>query len=440
MWPPNILCEAASLDLYSYRNGRLHCEGVPLERIADAVGTPTYVYSLGTVLGHYGRLAEAFAGVDCQIYYSVKANSSLALMAALAQAGAGFDVVSAGELYRVRRAGGAMGKTVFAGVGKTDAEMQLAVKAGIQMFNMESWPEAQRLNAIARRLGRKVRADFRINPDVDAHTHAHITTGRSENKFGVPIAEAPEMYDRARKLSHIDLVGVHLHIGSQITEVAPYQAAIRKTLVLVKTLRSRGHDIRTFDLGGGMGIIYDRERPRTAQEFAAAILPLLHGQGLKLLLEPGRFIVGNAGVLLTRVVYVKPAARKTFVIVDAGMNDLIRPTLYGAYHAIVPLRERAGRVPRRKIDVVGPICESGDFLAKDRLMPVPKEGQCLGVRSVGAYGFVMSSNYNSRGRAAEVLVDGKQWHVIRRRESYADLVRGEALPPAAAARARGRRG
>jgi len=233
----------------------LHCEGVPLQKIADAVGTPTYVYSLGTVLGHYRRLAEAFADTDCQIYYSVKANSSLALLAALAQAGAGFDIVSAGELYRVRRAGGVMAKTVFAGVGKTDAEIASAVKAGIQMFNMESWPEAERLNAIARRLGKRVRADFRINPDVDAHTHAHITTGRSENKFGVPIAEAPAVYDRARKLSHLDLVGVHLHIGSQITDVAPYQAAIRKTLALVKTLRSRGHDMRTFDLGGGMGII-----------------------------------------------------------------------------------------------------------------------------------------------------------------------------------------
>jgi len=428
------------LDLYAYRRGVLHCEGVPLQKIADAVGTPTYVYSLGTVLGHYRRLAEAFADTDCQIYYSVKANSSLALLAALAQAGAGFDIVSAGELYRVRRAGGVMAKTVFAGVGKTDAEIASAVKAGIQMFNMESWPEAERLNAIARRLGKRVRADFRINPDVDAHTHAHITTGRSENKFGVPIAEAPAVYDRARKLSHLDLVGVHLHIGSQITDVAPYQAAIRKTLALVKTLRSRGHDMRTFDLGGGMGIIYDRERPRTAREFAKAILPLLRGQGLKLLLEPGRFIVGNAGVLLTHVVYVKPAARKTFVIVDAGMNDLIRPTLYGAYHAIVPLREREAKGAKRKIDVVGPICESGDFLAKDRLMTLPSVGRCLAVRSVGAYGFVMSSNYNSRGRAAEVLVDGKQWHVIRRRESYADLVRGETVPPAAAGRGRGRRG
>ena len=428
------------MDLYEYRRGALCCEGVPLQRIADSVGTPTYVYSLGTVLGHYRRFAEAFADVDCQIYYSAKANSSMALMAALAHAGAGFDVGSAGELYRVRRAGGAMGKTVFAGVGKTDAEIEVAVRAGIQMFNMESWPEALRLNSIARRFGKKVRADFRINPDVDAHTHAHITTGRSENKFGVPIAEAPEVYDRARKLRHIDLVGVHLHIGSQITEVAPYQAAIRKTLGLVKTLRGRGHDMRTFDVGGGMGIIYDRERPRTAREFASAILPLLHGQELKLLLEPGRFIVGNAGVLLTRVIYVKPAARKTFVIVDAGMNDLIRPTLYGAYHAIVPLRERENRGTKRRIDVVGPICESADFLAKDRLMALPRAGRCLAVRSVGAYCFAMSSNYNSRGRAAEVLVDGKQWHVIRRRESYADLVRGETIPPGVAGSRRGRRG
>jgi diaminopimelate decarboxylase len=398
------------------------------------------VYSLGTVLGHYRRLVDAFAEVDCQIYYSVKANSSMALMAALAREGAGFDVVSAGELYRVRRAGGAMGQTVFAGVGKTDAEMEQAVRAGIQMFNMESWPEAQRLNSVARRLGRKVRADFRINPDVDAHTHAHITTGRSDNKFGVPIAEAPEVYDRARRLRHIELVGVHLHIGSQITEVEPYQAAIRKTLGLVKVLRARGHDMRTFDLGGGMGIIYDKERPHTAREFAKAILPLLRGQGLKLLLEPGRFIVGNAGVLLTRVLYVKPAARKTFVIVDAGMNDLIRPTLYHAYHAIVPLRESEGRGARRKIDVVGPICESADYLAKDRLMALPRAGRCLAVRSVGAYGFVMASNYNSRGRAAEVLVDGKEWHVVHQRETYRDLVRGETIPGGLMRVRSGRRG
>jgi diaminopimelate decarboxylase len=425
------------MDLFQYRRGMLHCEDVPLQKIADSVGTPTYVYSLGTVLEHYRRLVRAFHGVDCQIYYSVKANSNMALMAALAREECGFDVFSGGELFRVRRAGGKMRRTVFAGVGKTEAELAAAVKAGIEMFNMESWPEAELLNSVARKLGRRVKADFRINPNVDAHTHAHITTGRSENKFGVPIAQAPELYGKARRLSHVEVCGVHLHIGSQITDVSPYQAAIRKTLTLVKALRARGHKIETFNLGGGLGIIYDRERPSTAQQFAESILPLIQGQGLRLLLEPGRFIVGNAGMMLTRVLYIKPAASKTFVIVDSGMNDLIRPTLYDAYHAIVPLSEREARGERKKVDVVGPICESGDFLAKNRLLALPRAGQCLAVRSTGAYGFVMSSNYNSRPRAAEVLVDGRRFFVVRRRETLADLVRGESIPVHLKRRARG---
>jgi diaminopimelate decarboxylase len=425
------------MDLFHYRRGVLHCEDVPLQRIADKVGTPTYVYSLGTALEHYRRLERAFRGVDCQIYYSVKANSNVALMAALAREGCGFDVFSGGELFRVRRAGGQMRKTVFAGVGKTEAELALAVKAGIQMFNMESWPEAELLNAVARKLGRYVLADFRINPDVDAHTHAHITTGRSENKFGVPIAQAPELYAKARRLSHVGVVGVHLHIGSQITEVTPYQSAIRKTLALVKTLRAQGHTIVSFNLGGGLGIIYDRERPSTAQHFAESILPLIQGHGLRLLLEPGRFIVGNAGVMLTRVLYIKPTASKVFVIVDSGMNDLIRPTLYNAYHAIVPLSQAQARRARKRVDVVGPICESGDFLAKNRLLALPRAGQCLAVRSTGAYGFVMASNYNSRPRAAEVLVDGRRFFVVRRRETLADLVRGECIPAHLRRRRRG---
>jgi diaminopimelate decarboxylase len=417
------------MDFFHVKRGVLHAENVALTRIAAVAGTPTYVYSLSTVLLHYRRLAAAFRGIDHQLYYSVKANANLAIMAALAREGSGFDVFSGGELFRVRRAGGRMSTVVFAGVGKTAAELELAVRARIQMFNIESWPEAEALDAVARRLGRCVQADFRINPDVDAHTHAHITTGTAETKFGVAIDRAAAFYDRARRdLKNIELSGVHLHIGSQITEIAPYRLALEKTLALVAELRRRGHTIRTLNLGGGLGIIYGKERPSTASQFAAAIVPLLRGHGLKLLFEPGRFIVGNAGVLLTRVLYVKPARRKVFVIVDGGMNDLIRPALYDAYHEIVPVEEGAVRGPRRRVDVVGPICESSDFFARNRPLALPAAGDLLAVRSVGAYGFVMSSNYNARPRAAEVLVNGSRWEVVKRRETRADLVRGETIP------------
>ena len=417
------------MDFFHVKRGVLHAENVPLPRIAAAAGTPTYIYSLSTVLLHYRRLAAAFRGIDHQLYYSVKANANLAIMAALAREGSGFDVFSGGELYRVRRAGARMSSVVFAGVGKTTDELEMAVRARIQMFNIESWPEAEALNAVAGRLGRCVQADFRINPDVDAHTHAHITTGTAETKFGVGIERAAAMYDRARRdLKNVELSGVHLHIGSQITEIAPYRLALKKTLALVAELRRRGHTIRTLNLGGGLGIIYDRERPSTASQFAAAVVPLLRGQGLKLLFEPGRFIVGNAGVLLTRVLYVKRARRKVFVIVDGGMNDLIRPALYDAYHEIVPVREGAARRSKRRVDVVGPICESSDFFAKNRPLALPAAGDLLAVRSTGAYGFVMSSNYNARPRAAEVLVDGSRWEVVKRRETQADLVRGETIP------------
>jgi len=417
------------MDFFDYKRGILHCEGVRLDSIAEGVGTPTYVYSLGTALHHYHRLAEAFRGIDHQIYYSVKANSNVGLMAALAREGCGFDVFSGGELFRVKKAGAAMDKVVFAGVGKTEAEMALGVRSRIQMFNIESWPEAVQLDAIARRLGRRVLADFRVNPDVDAHTHAHITTGTAETKFGVPLAGAVAMYERARReLPNVELTGVHLHIGSQITESEPYREALRKTLRLIEALRARGHRILTLNLGGGLGIIYRKERTNTALQFAKAVTPLLRGQGLKLLIEPGRFIVGNAGILLTRVLYVKPARGKTYVIVDSGMNDLLRPALYGAHHEIVPVDGRSKRPKTRRIDVVGPICESSDFLAKDRVMRLPEAGDLLAVRSAGAYGFVMSSNYNTRPRAAEVLVSGKRFELARRRETYNDLVRGERVP------------
>ncbi|MBN2370728.1 MAG: diaminopimelate decarboxylase [Vicinamibacteria bacterium] len=419
------------MDLFHYRKNELYCENVPVRRIAATTGTPTFVYSLGTALMHYQRLLEAFDGHEVQICYSVKANGNLALLAALARAGCGFDIVSAGELYRVRRAGGKARDVVFAGVGKTADEMEQAIRAGIGMFNIESWSEAKLLDRTASKLGRRVRAAFRLNPDVDAHTHAHVTTGRKDNKFGLPIEEAEDLFARARRsLRQIEIMGVHMHIGSQITEVAPYTKALARALAAIRRLRARGHEIRTLNLGGGLGIVYHRERPSTAKEFAAAILPLLRGQNLRLLIEPGRFVVGNAGILVTRVIYLKETPSRTFVIVDSGMNDLIRPSLYDAYHEVVPLALRASRGPRRRVDIVGPICESADFLAKDRLMPIPKPDQLVAVRSAGAFGFVMSSNYNGRPRAAEVLVDGGRFWTVRRRETHADLVRGETVPEA----------
>jgi diaminopimelate decarboxylase len=411
------------------------CEGVPLRRIAGAVGTPTFVYSLGTILHHYRRLTEAFAGTPTEICYSVKANGNLAILSALAREGSGFDIVSSGELYRVRRAGGDVGRVVFAGVGKTDDEIAMALRAGIRMFNVESWPEAERINAVAGAAGKTARVAFRLNPDVDAHTHAHITTGKSENKFGLPIDEAPALFDAARRrFASLQATGIHMHIGSQITEVGPYRQALRKGIAAVRALRGRGHVIRSLNLGGGLGIVYDKETPATAQQFAATILPMLRGLDLELLLEPGRFIVGNAGVLIARVIYVKEAGRKTFAIVDGGMNDLIRPSLYSAYHQVLPMRQAPGRKVRRSVDVVGPICESADFLAKDRRIATPRSGEYVIVRSTGAFGFVMSSNYNARPRAAEVLVKGSRWDVVRRRETHADLVRGETIPAFAATR------
>ena len=415
------------MDEFGYRGSRLFCEDVDLETVASGAGTPTYVYSLGTILGHYRRLEKAFAGVDHLVCFSMKANSNLAVLAALAREGCGFDIVSGGELYRLKKAGADMSKVIFAGVGKTSEEIGAALKAGISMFNIESWPEAERINRLAGAMGRRARVDFRLNPDVDAHTHAYITTGRSENKFGMPMADAARLFRGAGRLKNLQVTGIHLHIGSQITQVKPYLEAVEKAGRLIADLRRRGHAVSTLNLGGGLGIIYNREAPATADQFAAAVLPRVKGLGVKLLLEPGRFIVGNGGVLLTKVLYLKRSRSKTFVIVDSAMNDLIRPSLYDAYHEILPLR-RGSRSPARKVDVVGPVCESGDFLAKGRRMPLPAQDQYLALRSAGAYGFVMSSNYNSRPRAAEVLVHGGRWQVVRRRERQQDLVLGETIP------------
>jgi diaminopimelate decarboxylase len=416
------------LDEFSYKAKRLHCEEVNVADIAEKAGTPLYVYSLGTVLGHYRRLEEAFKGVDHLTCFSMKANSNLAILAALAKEGCGFDIVSGGELYRLKKAGADVSKIIFAGVGKSAEEIRMGIQAGIFMFNVESWPEAEQINKVAGSLKKKVKVDFRLNPNVDAHTHAYITTGKSENKFGMPFEQAGELFARARKLKNLEVTGIHLHIGSQITETEPYLKALKKAARLVGELRDAGFKVGTLNLGGGLGIIYDQEAPSTAKEFAKAVLPIVSGLKVKVILEPGRFIVGNAGILVTKVLYLKESASKTFVIVDTAMNDLIRPSLYDAFHAIVPLDETRPTGPVKLVDVVGPVCESGDFLAKDRKMMLPETGEYLAVRSAGAYGFVMASNYNTRPRAAEVLVDGKSWTVVRQRETYEDLVRGEKIP------------
>jgi diaminopimelate decarboxylase len=414
---------------FSYKNGVLHAEGLSVDRLAAAHGTPLYVYSLSHVLENYRRLTAAFAGTDHLVCFSMKANANLGLLAALAKAGCGFDIVSGGELHRVLAAGADPKKVIFAGVGKTDAEIAYALKQGIYMFNIESWPEAEAINRVAGKLGKRVKVDFRINPDVQAGAHKKISTAHKASKFGLPYHETLTLFKKAKALKQLDVTGIHLHIGSQITELAPFVAAAKRALDLVAQLRKAGHSVKTLNMGGGLGIDYQGEDFKSPEQYAKALLPLFKGSGLKLLFEPGRYFVGNAGILVTEVVYVKETRWKDFVIVDAAMNDLIRPSLYEAYHGIVPVKQAAGRKVK-VVDVVGPICESGDFLAQDRKLPLPKKGERLAVLSAGAYGMVMASNYNQRGRAAEVLVQGKQAWVTRRRESWDDLLRGESIPSA----------
>jgi diaminopimelate decarboxylase len=425
---------------FRYRRGRLACEGVDLESLARRHGTPLYVYSQGTLAGHYRRLAAALRPLDALVCYAMKANSNLAVLSSLARLGSGFDTVSGGEIYRAVRAGGKPSRCVFAGVGKTEEEIRYALRLGILGFHVESVSELRRIHAVAAAMRRRAPVALRINPDVDAHTHAKITTGTYENKFGIPWERAMAIYESASRLPWLDLAGVQMHIGSQITTVAPFARAVRKVLPLARALRDRFR-IRYFSVGGGIGIVYRpalesgpagwwrrgpsrRALPLTIDLYARTLLPLLRPLGLRVLLEPGRFIVGNAGVLLARVEYLKHTGRKNFVVVDAAMNDLIRPAFYESYHEVVPLRERragAGMVA----DVVGPICESGDFLAKARSLPTLKEGDFLALMSAGAYGFAMASNYNSRPRPAEVLVHGRSARLVRRRETLADLLRGE---------------
>jgi len=415
------------MNFFQYEGNELHAEQVALARIAAEVGTPCYVYSLATLRRHYRVFDRAFESAPHLVCYSVKANSNLAVLRTFAREGSGFDIVSAGELRRALEAGADPRKIVFSGIGKTREEMAYALRQGILQFNVESAAELDVLDAVAKEMGRKAPVALRVNPDVDPKTHPYISTGMKKAKFGIEVRRALEEYERARTLAHLEVVGVDCHIGSQLTDVSPFRDALARVRGLVLELRGRGFEIRHLDFGGGLGITYNDETPPEPADYAAALLSDgLDKLGVTLLLEPGRVLVGNAGILLTRVLYRKETETKKFVVVDAAMNDLIRPALYDAYQAIEPVL-RAER-PREVVDVVGPICESGDFFAKDREIERVQAGELLAVRGAGAYGFAMSSNYNSRPRAAEVLVDGAAFHVVRRRETLEDLVRGETIP------------
>ncbi len=414
---------------FKYRGNELCCEAVSLTKIARKIGTPAYIYSRKTLLDHYQKIKQAFKSINPLICFSVKANSNIAVLRLLANAGAGMDVVSGGELYRARKAGASPKRIVYAGVGKSEKEIGEAIRLGILCFNAESVAELALIERIACRLNKKVNVSLRVNPDIDPHTHKFITTGKMTNKFGLDIRTCEDIFLRARIFSSLNLIGVHIHIGSQITSQRPYVLAIKKTLALVNRLKQRKIVLKYFNIGGGLGIIYRDEKPQSAKKFAQAVLPLLKKTGLKIILEPGRFIAGNSGILLTRVVYIKKTANRNFAIVDAGMNDLIRPSLYDAYHEILPVLHNpdyAGRTT--KYDIVGPICESADFLAKNRTMPVLHARDLLAVMGAGAYAFTMSSNYNSRPRAPEVLVKKDKFSTVRERESYEDLIRPERIP------------
>lgn len=412
---------------FDYKNGTLHCENVPLEKIAAEVGTPFYCYSNETLLRHYRVFDEAFADVPHLVCFAVKANSNIGVLRELVKAGAGCDIVSGGELFRALKAGCDPRKVVFAGVGKTAEEMEYALKSGVLMFNVESSQELFALDEIAGRLGKKAGVALRVNPDVDPQTHPKITTGLKTNKFGISIERAVEEYRLAAGMRNIEVIGVHQHIGSQITQVSPFVDAVERLLAFVVRLREINVHIKYIDIGGGLGIPYKDESPPLPAELAKELVPMLRKHDCTIVFEPGRMIVGNAGALVSRVVYTKRNEAKSFVIVDAGMNDLVRPTLYGSHQAVQPVSQAVLSRQKAEVDVVGPICETGDFLAKDRILPELKQGELIAVMSAGAYGFTMSSNYNSRRRAAEVLVKGDRYFVVRERETWDDLVRGEKV-------------
>ena len=412
---------------FNYKHNRLYCENKPVEELALEYGTPLYVYSRKTIVGHYLKLKDAFRFVNPLICYSMKANSNLSICRVLVKEGAGLDIVSGGELYRALKAGVSSRKIVYASVGKREEEIETAIKKNILLFNVESMPELSMINRMAAKLGRMQRVAIRINPGVRAGTHRYITTGHGENKFGVDIKTARHIFLNRSRFKNLDIEGLHIHIGSQIVKAGPFISAIRKIKSLIEEFESRNIEIKWLNIGGGLGIIYSGERPQTAEEYARRILPLLSKVNSKIILEPGRFIVGNSGILVSRILYIKKGPNRNFAIIDAGMNYLIRPSLYEAYHEVLPVKSAAyissGNI--QKYDIVGPICESGDFLATDRKFVNLKQGDLLAVMGAGAYGFSMSSNYNSRPRPAEVLVDGSAYKLIRRRETYRDLIRNE---------------
>ena len=414
------------MEAFSYRDGQLFAEGVALPALAQRFGTPTYVYSRAHIETQYRAYADALEGMPHLVCFAVKANSNLGVLNVLARLGAGFDIVSRGELERVLAAGGQPDRIVFSGVGKTRDDMRRALEVGVHCFNVESTDELERLQQVAAELGKKAPISLRVNPDVDAGTHPYISTGLKENKFGIDIDNAEAVYARAAELPNLEVIGVDCHIGSQLTSLPPFLDALDRLLALTDRLAARGIQIRHLDLGGGLGVRYRDEQPPLAGDYIQAVRQRIEGRGLALVFEPGRSIVANAGVLLTRVEYLKHTAHKDFAIVDAAMNDLIRPALYQAWMNVIAVQPHEGDT--RRYDIVGPICETGDFLAKDRELALV-EGDLLAVCSAGAYGFVMSSNYNTRGRAAEVLVDGDQAFEVRRRESVQELYAGESLLP-----------
>ena len=409
--------------MLSYRNKTLFIEGSGVEGLAKRFGTPLYLYSKPAIISNYHSFDNAFSGVDHLVCYALKANSNYSILKLLCREGAGVDITSGGELYRCLRAGFKPGKIVYAGIGKTAQEIEYALKSGILMFNVESLEELESINKTALRLKKKARIAFRINPNVDPHTHSYISTGQKKAKFGIPYDEVMGAYAYASRLKGIEAAGIHSHIGSQITDMGPFKAAAVRVSAIVKRLSAMGIKLKYIDLGGGLGISYDKERAPSPVELSRAVLPQFKGLDCVFVFEPGRYIVGNAGILAVKVIYRKSAGGKHYLVIDGGMNDLIRPTLYEAYHGIIPVND-PGR-PKVKADVVGPICESGDFLGKDRMLPKLEQGEYLAVKCAGAYGFAMSSQYNSRVRAAEVLVDGSRARLIRERESWNDLVSRE---------------
>ncbi len=413
------------MNYFTYKDNQLFAEDVAIGDLAARFGTPLYIYSARTLRRHYRVLSEAFKGTDHLICFAMKALSNLSILKLFHDLGAGFDIVSVGELMRCLRAGADPGKIVFSGVGKTDEEIEAALRAKILMINVESRPELHRVSIVAQRIRLHAPVSLRVNPDLDPGTHPHISTGHRDSKFGIPLSQVDEYYAEARSLKNLELAGLSTHIGSQITETAPFAEAGEKVAKIVAGLREQGIALKYLDLGGGLGIPYQEEPPSPAQ-YSAALLAPLRNIGLKIIIEPGRVLVGNAGILVTRVLYVKETDVKRFIVVDGAMNDLIRPVLYEAYHDIVPVIRRAG-ADRQTADVVGPVCESGDFFARERDLPPLDSGDLIAVMSAGAYGFVMASNYNSRPRAAEVLVNGAEAHVIRERDSFEDIIRNEKI-------------